>query len=278
MADLSSIFSGLPTRDANAPSLEDQWSAVLKRPDFQAGLLGFGIELMKPKWMGGAAALPDALAAGARGFAGVQEAEEIQAQADEQNERSSREAAANRQNRLETAKIGADSRAEVQGLRNAALLERETVRRSLVNPTKTPEEQKAWDSVYKAALNDILGPDDPVARQQMAQERADNMLIARRARFGTGPNTNAVPGQIPSQNSPNGGGLVSPPGGGQTPKNTSTNTQNKLSAAEAISKLKAAGRWPLPAASMEWLKNQVRDPENLSSKILPPGPSTMEGF
>ena len=288
---IGDLMGGMP-REGEQP-LESQWGEVLKRPEIQAGLLNFGIELMKPRWTS-ASALPDALSAGARGYAGVQQEEYNRQQEVAQQERAAGEKAADRENRMQIAELGADSRAEVQGLRNTAMMEGINARAGLKKELQggfTPQENSRYNTLVKAFLdgrkNDLTRMGEAIDEKKLTEEAAAtarSIVIGERVQGGGG-------GDIPSANGPPAGGTPPPvgqPGATQTPKITSANPSNTPpdmpTAADAIAKLKAAGKWPLPPAGLEWLKTRVKDPAVLDaftggrSTTVPPANSTMDGF
>jgi len=286
---LGEMMQGLP--QAGEPDLETQWVQTLKKPEIQAAMINFGVELMKPRWTSGSA-LPDALSAGARGYAGVQEEEFNRKKQEEAVTRSESEKAADRNTRLETARIGADSRAEVASLRTAGMLEGIRARNELKGGPQGGEEAKLYSDALKAARAEFKSQNetaDLFGRQKIsdqeierrAAERAQDAVTRRRLSRDGAP---AIPGDNPSANSATEGGPVGQPGATGTPKNTSANPSspaNKPSASEAISRLQRAGRWTGSPAQIEALRPHVLDPGALDVMVKskqPPGQSTMEGF
>lgn len=276
---LEGLFSGL--QDANQPSLQDQWSQALRRPEIQAGLLNFGIELMKPRWTAGSA-LPDALAAGARGYAGVQEEEYNRQRQDEQIARSQEEKSADRSNRMEIAKLNADSRAEVQGLRNEAMLRGIETRHQLKIPPQGQAELKIYQDALKAAraefktLNEsstLLGTPSISDADIEARAAARAQDAVTRYRLNANPSGG---GSVPEAGMPPNTSTNSAKPSGQqgearpsdAAKNTSKNTQSapptsgKKSFAEFKAYLESTGRWtPALEANLDQIKPYVSDPD-----------------
>lgn len=285
---LGEMMAGLT--GANQQDLEAQWSATLKDPAFQAGLLNFGVELMKPRWSG-ASALPDALSAGARGYAGVQEEQHNREQTERTRQDKLSEAEANRANRVETARIAADSRAEVQGMRNYAMLENTRAKHELKNQLTsglTPQENARYRELVKtyrdSRMNDISRLGQPIDEAKLTQEASDhawNIIMGQRVRGMGGPNG----GDIPSANSANPSGSVSPGGPPRGANNSSANNASSVSAhkpttAQVIERLKARGLWTNHPQQIQQLMEHVSDPDVLRSFLptAPPTTSTMQGF
>ena len=304
MIDLSSLFGGMPSQGASSePSLQDQWSTMLKRPDVQAGLLNFGIELMKPRWTAGSA-LPDALAAGARGVAGVQEEQFNREQREQQSAEALAEREADRANRTQIAKISADSRAEVAGLRNAAMLEGIRTRHELANTGFNPQENSRFNTLVRQYVelrkNDLTKLGQPVDEAKVLQEAAAQArAIVLGERVGTGGGQGAGAGDFTSANPAAGGGPVGSPRPGAASNSTSanpSNTQNapppssspKPSTEAVINRLKELGRWNgRPSdAQLQYLRSIVSDPQALNAYARPgpaaptevPDIGTMQGF
>lgn len=281
------LMSGM--RNEGDPDLETQWSQALKRPDIQAGLLNFGIELMKPRWSG-ASALPDALAAGARGVGGVQEEEYNRQRTAEKEALAQSEKAADRENRLETARIGADSRAEVANIRTAGMLEGIRTRDELKNRVTgafTPEERKEIKDRVKTLVelrkNDFtkLGqPVDEIALEKHFTTQIENDVIARRARMTFGGNANA--GDNPSANPPTGGGPVGQPGAAPASKNPSANPSpsaaTKPTVQRVISSLESKGWWTGSPAQIEAWRALVSDPETFDRLKTPSRGNTQDAL
>lgn len=273
--DIGSLMGGLPTSDTQPASLEDQWSQALKRPEIQAGLLNFGIELMKPRWSG-ASALPDALSAGARGYAGVQEEDYKRQQQQAEISRGQAEKQADRDTRLDSARIMADSRAEVQGLRNEAMLQgiqmRGQIKNQLTNLGMTPAELKIYDAekkryydLLKNDLTTLAEAKDPAKIEAEADAVARARVTALRAQGLDGGAGGITSGN--SQNAPAPMGGTPGAAGQKTSANTSTSPKLP-SAQQAIENLKRAGRWPLRAEELQYLRTKVSDPEYLENYML----------
>src|SRR5690606_28931614 len=126
MFDLGALLQGAQSQQQATPEqtgdLEQKWASYLKNPVIQASMLNFGLELMKPRWQQGSA-IPDAIGAGARTVATAEQEQYTRDQAEEKKRAAASEREADRTTRLETAKIGADSRAEVATIRTQAMLQ-----------------------------------------------------------------------------------------------------------------------------------------------------------
>lgn len=273
---IGEMMNGMPRQ--GEPDLETQWSQTLKKPEIQAALLNFGVELMKPRWSS-ASALPDALSAGARGFAGVQEEQFNRQQQEAAVARAQSEKSADRDTRLEAARLAADSRAEVANIRTAGMLEgirsREELKRSLTGGF-TPQENARYNTLVRMMSdqrkNDLTRMGQPVDEKKLAEEvaaTARNIVLGERvgALGGTGG------GNIPSANSSNGGAPVGPPGAAPAAKipsaNSSSTTPAKPTVKDVIRKLESAGRWTGSAAQIQAWKALVSDPENFDKLTMP---------
>ena len=268
---LGALFS--PTQPtapaAGDPEMERRtngWKQALSDPKLQAGLLNFGVQLMTPRWSAGSA-LPDALSAGFKTIATEEADQYAKAQREQDRKDKQDQAAADRANRLQIAKIGSDSRAEVANIRTQAMLEAANIRSRLLGGRSKPEET-FWQNIYARTKSDIdtanrdallLGrkivPPEEIDRR--AKEAADMALTHRRAlgmpQFGPDgspmpetPQGSPVPGEKTRQNPAPAAPPVGTPGAPQAPKITSGNTppnvQTKppgspLSSEEFITKL-----------------------------------------
>lgn len=230
------MFEGLGNLMSGESERTAEWENYLRDPRIQAGLLSFGIEMMKPKWSPGAA-LPDALSAGVRGAAGVQDAQMAEDQRNEAIQRQTEEKAADRSTRLDIARMGADSRMEVATARNAAMLEginaRHRLKGELTASGLTPAEQKLYQTYVREYTNlyrnDVTKMGRPVDEGEIlrkADEAARALVLSKRVQ-GIG----ALPGggggnggEFTRPNSPASAGPVSVPQPAGTPKITSPNT------------------------------------------------------
>lgn len=122
MAGFGDLMSpgGKPVEEASASS----WSDLVKDPIARSTLLSFGLQAMSGGWGNGTQQLAAALGAGATAGAATSEAMQKQMEADDKAAESSANSAANRATQLEIAKLNADNRREVAGIRTEALLER----------------------------------------------------------------------------------------------------------------------------------------------------------
>jgi hypothetical protein len=237
------------------PALKDQWTRVLSDPTTMAALFNAGIALMQPRW-NPESALPEALSAGARTFAGEEQLQYNRATEEEKRREARAEREAERQNRLATARIGADSRAEVANIRTQAMLEGINIRNQLRAGPGTGEEQRFYDKIYSDTYRQkqqernaiiksnsdkaiLRQPPDPVPTEEeirsIANERAYQALIQRRLNLSTGgagpiaptPQYSPNPPQKTSPNPVPAPPPVGPPGSAPPPKKTSENPQTR---------------------------------------------------
>lgn len=237
-----------PTSEAQPPSLVDQWKATLSDPKIQAALMAAGTALASPRW-NNQSAFPDALNAAGTAVAAQQGYEDKQAQEVEQNRQVQAnldarlsEGAADRQNRLATAKIGADARTEIANAQMAARYDRML----LASQAKTPAELRLEAQAIQAHKNykkeiwkgqpgnltKTPSKEEETAWEEEAKQIAGERILGLRLKYGL-----QVPGVLPAggnanqintpdttrQNAP-----ISSPGRGstgstQTPENTSLN-------------------------------------------------------
>lgn len=100
------------------------WSQYLSEPANRAFLISAGAQMMQPSWGGALGNLGMAMAQGEEARSGTLRTQQDMDLTREQMDTRSREASADRANRLRVAEIGAESRIDVAGLRSNAMLER----------------------------------------------------------------------------------------------------------------------------------------------------------
>ena len=220
--------------------LTAQWGSFLKNPKTQAAMLTFGLEMMKPRW-NSASALPDALGAGVKAVGVMEEDERALMEQRRKEGLASGEASANRSNRLEAARIGADSRADVANIRANAMLEATNQRQQLKGPvyerlrlqyidsyTKSAQREDALKMNSMEGLTGRVKPRDAAQLRQEAEIWADSQLRSGVGQIfdagGQGGGGNHQPNI--RQNSPTGGAPVRPAPAPGTPKPTSVNSPN----------------------------------------------------
>ena len=229
--------------------LTAQWGDFLKNPKTQAALLNFGLEMMKPRWQAGSA-LPDALGAAVKTYGGAEEEERAQAEARRKEGIALGERAADRSSRLEAARIGADSRADVANIRSQAMLDAVQLRQSL----RPGVEQKlfdqarrefisgfkrTWDGNLSNLTKQYPSPEE-IARQadEFAMSRVRGLNLG--TLFGPGAGGPEINQADTRLNPPPLEGPVGQPGPEKAPKPTSINTPKPtggLTSREALRKL-----------------------------------------
>lgn len=270
--------------------LTAQWGEFLKNPKTQAALLNFGLEMMKPRW-NSASALPDALGAGIKAAGGMEEEERTLAEKRRAEGVALGQKSADRENRLEAARIGADSRADVANIRAGAALEAAHLRHSVrpgVEQKLYDQARKEFISGHKAAWDrdfSKLGKPYPTPEQiaaeadTFARQRVQSLNIG--TLFGQGgggpPNHQADtrPNSAPTAPS------VGSPGGAQTPNPTSVNPTNQggVSSKDLINRLLASSSGgtqdklrELQAiandpAKLARMRQAVKDPDQLEALV-----------
>lgn len=230
--DLTSLLPQPTTNLAGAqlPAATPQkgpWGQWIDDPINRAGLLSFGLQAMT----GGFGDQKQQLAAAlGSGFAGAQG--QAQAQADVLTSEDEAEAKANDQaTRIKVAEIGADARVTAAETRGANAL----ARAQIVSAAKSPEEQKAADTLYNRLFSQeksIQWMTKKTDQQIEAEARtaSENAVVAGRARRTLGPGPggaeissgNSVPGSVP------GGPAVAAKPGATTPSDTAQRWEQAL--------------------------------------------------
>lgn len=122
MAFLDDLGSMLPGQQGGG------WQQWLADPVNRAGLLSFGAQALTGTGGNFASEMGAAISKGFEGASATDTAVRAQREADEEQERKSSEAAANRSNQMEVAKLNAASREEVARQRQAGMMEGITLR------------------------------------------------------------------------------------------------------------------------------------------------------
>lgn len=198
------------------------WSDLVKDPIARSTLLGFGLQMMTGGWGNGTQQLAAGLGAGATSGAATSEAMRSQMEADDKSAEAAANHAADRQNRLDAAKIAADSRAEVANIRTQGALERA----ALTSAAKSPNEAKFLADAMnkymsKEKENQLISRKSDQQIEAEASQYAQNQLAIIRA---SGKPV-ADPGAGVPSNSPKPAGVGMGGADGQTPaKGTPGNT------------------------------------------------------
>lgn len=120
--DLVGQFGGLMAPQPRAePS---QWEQQLRDPATQAALLSFGLQALSGGWGNGAQQFAQAAGAGAQGGGVYNQQEQERTRYAQAREEQASSRAADRQTRLDVARIGADSRTEIANMRSRLSEER----------------------------------------------------------------------------------------------------------------------------------------------------------
>lgn len=211
-------FGDLMAPQSGAEPETGSWSDLVKDPVARSALLGFGMQMMTGGWGNGTQQLAAGLGAGATSAAGTSEALQKQLEAEDKAASAEANQGANRANSLAIAKLNADSRAEVAGIRTAAMLERT----QLIQGAKGPDEMKLYNDVYQKTL--IQGQKDKILTgekddqvQQRAIDAAQRALVEARAARARLPGAS----EATSQN-----GAVTGTGTGQGQTGTAVTGQN----------------------------------------------------
>lgn len=214
MIDLGSL---IPSEEG----VKSTWQGIANDPIARVALMNFGTRLM----VGGGGNLLSEVGAAA-GHAGEGVAKSQEAILAQQNKEaamaaSEKDKSEDRKNRLEVAKIGADSRQEVANIRSAAMLERAAMIRGPQTQKEFEHYIKTRDTFFKKEKdNQILSrkTDDQILTEAEAYAK-EALRGAREAVGGGRPSPLGgpdVPG-VSSQNSPGAatgaGAAVSPPAG-----------------------------------------------------------------
>ncbi len=199
-----------PTQDTQPTDLKGQWDSWLQNPVNRNGLLAFGTSLMMGSWGN---PLANSLAAGVESAAGTEqvqnnEAIRNQSRNDELSQfgQKREEAGLDRQNRLDVAKIGADSRTQIAANRQ--------------NNQLGTQEKIHYRTAYNKTLeslrnnNILLPPDQQLSEEDMAAQamaQGEAAVSNYRSIFGSdaGPTSQANSG------APGAAGTT--PAAGQTP-------------------------------------------------------------
>ena len=170
------------------------WSDLVKDPIARSALMGFGLQMMTGGWGNGTQQLAAGLGAGNTSAAATSEAMQKQMEADDKSAESAANHAADRQNRLEVAKIGADSRVEQVHIRGEMALERAR----LTTAAKIPPDQMVR---YRAEARKIV--EGNLANMALPQAQRSQMIEEEMARIwdtdqkrrgiGTAPNDSQKP-------------------------------------------------------------------------------------
>lgn len=213
MADLGELMQpgGTPGEEPAAGS----WSDLVKDPIARSALLGFGLQMMTGGWGNGTQQLAAGLGAGATSGAATSEAMQKQMEADDKSAEAAGNHAANRENAIKVAKIGADSRAEVANIR----AESSAFRASLTAAARSPNEAKFLADAMNKYMskekdNQLLSRKSDQQIEAEASQYAQNQLALIRAsgKAVGDPTTGAAP-----SNSPNPSPAAAPGAPGQSP-------------------------------------------------------------
>lgn len=204
---------------------ENSWSKLLQDPVARSALLSFGLQAMTGGWGNGAQQMGQAIGAGATGAAGTAEAIRQEAQRQSTEARADREAEAERSNRRGIAQLGADSRAEVAGIRaeSGMAIAQERVagmleRAKMIHGPNNDKEMKIYSDARTAYMKKEKD-------NQLLSRKSDEQIIAeadawaktqlRGAREETGVRSIGAP--LPGGPPAAPGGVISPaaPGAGK---------------------------------------------------------------
>lgn len=291
--DLGSLLS--PPSETPTGQKAGTWTEYLQDPVARSALLSFGLQALTGGWGGPGQQMAAAIGAGAQGAAGT--AKQIQGAETERLVLDEKEK--DRKNRLDAAKIAADSRAEVANIRSEAMLQRA----ALVHPPHTDAEIKAYKDAYlkyydaekkNAAIS--ANPKTDLEIMAGADNFAKTALAGMRAvGAGGGPMHLGAPGAGAGAGSevtlPNlGAGAVPPQGGGAVPPGKAAAGAKVRTLADALKdpKLKAVlepklqsneGIAAIEAARPDWkgelqyYKNREVIPNFIKNLFNPPSKS-----
>jgi hypothetical protein len=223
--DLGSLLS--PPSETPTGQKAGTWTEYLQDPVARSALLSFGLQALTGGWGGPGQQMAAAIGAGAEGAAGT--AKQIQGAETERLALDEKEK--DRKNRLDAAKIAADSRAEVANIRSEAMLQRAAMIRGPTTDTEIKAYKEAYNKYYTTEKNNAAISANPKTDLEImtnADIYAKNVLAGMRQIGGSpggggpmhlgAPGAGAGAGAGSEVTLPNlGAGAVSPQGGGAVP-------------------------------------------------------------
>ena len=255
--DLGSLLQ--PPQETPTGKPASTWTEYLQDPVARSALMGTALQLMTGGWGNGTQQLAAGLGAGAESAAGTASA----LAGAEKVKQDQEEKASDRASREKVAKIAADSRAEVAGIRSQAMLERAAMIRSPTGPAEMKAYSEAYNKYYKIQKDNALlsaNPKTDLEIQADADIYAKNILAGMRGVAG-GP---GAPGPM-QLGGPGAGSEVTLPNsavGGQTEKGGGTVAGGKAAAGGKARTLADALNMPDKAKVLEPL---LKTPEGRAS-------------